>query len=396
MTERNVTDAAQVVLQGLKEFQKRTAEHAFGRLYKASGSSRRFLVADEAGLGKTLVAAGVIAKAIDHLSDEGIERIDVIYICSNQAIARQNVERIKQRLGIDAKALAERVTLLPYRLTTLDQKINLIALTPGTSFNSASAEGVAEERIILFRMLTRIWGDLGQEARKVFRGGLATVSRFRQYETWHRDREVDEGIMRRFGSSVGGPDSSLHREFTALRDRLSESEDGESLHLRRRFVGKLRGILANACLDSLEPDLVILDEFQRFRSLLDTRTESGELAKRLFEYEDSHTQVRTLLLSATPYKMYTLSHESDDDHYRDFLNTVDFLEGPERSPETLENLLREFRMEMSHIVVAGDVGDNAIGRLMKIPGSDSIVTAACNVTNGTPRLECGRRPDAIG
>ena len=75
---------------------------------------------------------------------------------------------------------------------------------------------------------------------------------------------------------------------------------------------KLRRLLADACLDALEPDLIILDEFQRFKELLDTHTPSGELAQHLFEYEDSHTKVRTLLLSATPYKMYTLSHEADD------------------------------------------------------------------------------------
>ena len=53
--------------------------------------------------------------------------------------------------------------------------------------------------------------------------------------------------------------------------------------------------------------------------------------------------MRTLLLSATPYKMYTLSHESDDDHYRDFLQTVRFLQGPDGSVEPLEESLREYR-----------------------------------------------------
>ena len=52
--------------------------------------TRRFLVADEVGLGKTLVARGVIAKTIDHLW-ETVDRIDVVYICSNGQIARQNL-----------------------------------------------------------------------------------------------------------------------------------------------------------------------------------------------------------------------------------------------------------------------------------------------------------------
>ncbi|MDP2389036.1 MAG: hypothetical protein Q8N52_01815, partial [Acidobacteriota bacterium] len=44
----------------------------------------RWLLADEVGLGKTMVARGVIARMIEHLWDM-TERIDVLYICSNQA-----------------------------------------------------------------------------------------------------------------------------------------------------------------------------------------------------------------------------------------------------------------------------------------------------------------------
>jgi hypothetical protein len=51
------------------------------------------LIADEVGLGKTLVARGIIAKTLEHLQDE-VERIDVIYICSNAAIATQNINRL--------------------------------------------------------------------------------------------------------------------------------------------------------------------------------------------------------------------------------------------------------------------------------------------------------------
>ena len=39
----------------LKDFQLRTVDHVFDRLYGGDGTGR-FLVADEVGLGKTLVA----------------------------------------------------------------------------------------------------------------------------------------------------------------------------------------------------------------------------------------------------------------------------------------------------------------------------------------------------
>ncbi len=365
MITKQQSEYGEVVLSSLKGFQRKTAEYVFHKLYRAEDSTRRFLIADEVGLGKTLVAAGVIAQAIDHLREKSVPRIDVIYICSNQAIARQNVDRIRRHLPIDTKPLAERITLLPYRLNTLSQQVNLVALTPGTSFRTASAEGIVEERVILHRMLTDAWGDLGHNARRVFLGGLSSVRRFREYESWFPDRMVDESIVEQFRSAVQEPGEELHDEFIGVRDLLAHGHDDQAWRRRQKFVSKLRRLLAHACLDALEPDLVILDEFQRFRDLLNPKTTSGELAERLFEYEDSHTKVRTLLLSATPYKMYTLSHESDDDHYRDFLKTVRFLVGHNGSVEPLKQSLRQFRSQLPLVAAGGETGADASRRLSK-------------------------------
>ena len=383
MTADDTIEFSAKVLGGLKEFQQRTAEYVFDRLYKAEDSTRRFLIADEVGLGKTLVAAGVTAQAIDHLMAANTPRIDVIYICSNQAIARQNVDRIKHSLSLETKPLAQRITLLPHRLDSLDQRINLIALTPGTSFNTASAEGIGEERVILFRMLTDAWGDLGSEARKVFLGGLRTVCRFKEYESWYPPREIDKSIVDQFSRAVAHRGGELHREFELVRDRLAEGLDPESRRQRQGFVSKLRRLPANSCLDALEPDLVILDEFQRFRDLLDSNTPSGELAQRLFEYEDINTKVRTLLLSATPYKMYTLSHESDEDHYRDFLRTVRFLEKNEESVEQLEESLRRFRGAIPYAFAEGEAGARALNLLLE--HRDKIQSALLRVMSRTER-----------
>ncbi|MCY4577458.1 MAG: helicase-related protein [Chloroflexi bacterium] len=192
------------------------------------------------------------------------------------------------------------------------------------------------------------------------------MDRFSEHEGWHRWRRIDDGILERYRKLIGGPGSELHREFSEVRERLVESQNREALRGRRRFIGRVRGLLAHACLDSLEPDLVILDEFQRFRDLLDENTESGELAKRLFEYEDSHTEVRTLLLSATLYKMYTQAHETDDDHYRDFIRTFTFLLGKGGSPEPLRHLLGEMRLTMSRSLDDGSVSTEEVDRLRQL------------------------------
>src|SRR5207247_10942451 len=97
----------------------------------------------------------------------------------------------------------------------------------------------------------------------------------------------------------------------------------EDRYDRALWVGEVRSLLAATCLCALKPDLIILDEFQRFKHLLAGESELGQLASALFEYED----VRILLLSATPYKMYTLAAESaEDDHYEDFVRTLRFLQ----------------------------------------------------------------------
>src|SRR5688572_21427346 len=134
------------ILGGLKDFQRRTVEYAFDIMYRPQGYSRRFLVADEVGLGKTLIARGLVAKAIDHLWDI-TDRIDVVYICSNSSIARQNITRLNVT-GQRDFALASRITLLPTELHQLtSRKLNFISFTPGTSFDLRSSLGTADERV---------------------------------------------------------------------------------------------------------------------------------------------------------------------------------------------------------------------------------------------------------
>ena len=93
--------------------------------------------------------------------------------------------------------------------------------------------------------------------------------------------------------------------------------------------------------------MVILDEFQRFKHLLNNDSDAGSLAQELFNYSDEDTDVRTILLSATPYKMYTLYEESgEEDHYQDFLATLEFLENNPHNTSGIKLLIEEYRREM--------------------------------------------------
>lgn len=344
------------VFAGLKDFQRRTVEYAFERLYGAEEPTRRFLVADEVGLGKTLVARGVIAKVVDRLWEERGpgERIDIVYICSNREIAAQNVNRL--RLESDA-AFAEptRMTLLPLTLGTLQsRRLNFISLTPGTSFDPQSSMGVIEERALLHLLLEGEWDLSGAPPRNLLAGSAYRDSLDEHLEGMRESGDIDEGLAERFRGALRTPRGGELRKrwedllpaFARAGSRTNRPEDVREA--QKQLIADLRRLLAETCVEALEPDLIVLDEFQRFRALLQDdpetghKSEAGELADVLFGYEDA----RVLLLSATPYKPYSRAGETEDDHYRDFIATARFLFDAEEPTSRLESLLREMRTEL--------------------------------------------------
>jgi hypothetical protein len=350
----------------LTDFQRNTARYVLDRFHGSNPTSR-FLVADEVGMGKTHVARGVIAGTIDNLHRPGsdVDRIDVLYICSNANIARQNISKLDV-LGDGTRVISTRIALLATQLAELNKPrkdkrkiVNLIALTPGTSFQKGSSLGKVGERALLVYFTQRLWRGEQQ---------LKTLKRLLRGDVGE-DRWKSE--LNKIFNQTSPPDKAigeLYREqlrnsgVEARLRKLVDSARGKPLSVdlkatRNELVGQMRHLLARASVTALEPDLIILDEFQRFRHLLEDSTdgeesEIRELARELFEYKDA----KVLLLSATPYKMFTLPEEqalSGDDHYRDFLSTVRFLAHPNGS-ETVEKLGGTLARFREQLIVGGD------------------------------------------
>lgn len=328
-------------LARLKDFQRASAIHVFRRLYSEKGNANRFLIADEVGLGKTVVARGVLAQAIDHLW-VGTPRIDVLYICSNAEIARQNLRKLNPIEGVDV-ALASRITLLPITVAGLDaNKVNIVSFTPSTSFDLKSTLGMSRERRLLFHLLRRAWDLGGAGAEHLFAGHVG-IERFREgLRSFEADYPISEPLAAKFVQAL-----DAHPELRARMDAIlpayargRNAVSEENWEKGAALIGELRTLLAATCISALQPDIVILDEFQRFKGLLDGTDPSSTLAMQLFDYPG----VRTLLLSATPYKMYTVRDEAGgEDHYRDFLQTLKFLfADPARSAQ-VERQLETYR-----------------------------------------------------
>ncbi len=346
------------VLAGLKDFQRWTVATAYERLWGDHDPVTRFLVADEVGLGKTLVAKGVVARTIDHLWDSD-ERIDIVYICSNRQIAEQNLRRLHEG-SLPEIPHADRLTMLPTVLYEMGRrKINIISFTPGTSFHLGNSGGKVGERALLLTLLELVWGRDATKSpkwRRFFRGGAASETLDREMGRIDR-RALSADMVRSFGRAVEtaatDTGSMLADELTDAVDDFAYLRKGKKVsptvsRRRYRIIGRLRKVLAEACIGYLEPDLVILDEFQRFGALLHGDDDAALLAQSLLgpseaEAADEQRRTRVLLLSATPFKMYTLPDEPEgDDHYRDFTNTVTFLAGRERA-DTVRDALSELR-----------------------------------------------------
>lgn len=342
MQPLNYIPKERTVLNELKDFQRKTVDYVFRRLFKGSKPAKRFLIADEVGLGKTLVAKGVIAKAVHHLKKD-TKRIDIIYICSNQSIANQNINRISL-IDLEDTEIPRRLTLLPVHVKNLNsRRLNFVSFTPGTSFDLRSSGGIGKERALIYSILRRGW-RLGDRAgpKNLFQCSMNTDN-WRWLIKYYPENPVDTEIRKAFLSKLHN--MGVKRWFNSLVKQFSRNRKYSNIpkalqEERYQLVGEFRSALAEVSIGALEPDIVILDEFQRFRNLLDANDEMGKLARMVFNYPG----VKVLLLSATPYKMYTMHHEKDrEDHYEDFLRTVGFLFGSARNLRALEKDLEKFR-----------------------------------------------------
>lgn len=393
------------IMSGLKDFQQATVNR-IDYLYR--NGQRRVLVSDEVGLGKTLIARGTVAKMAKLRREEGDSLFKVVYICSNAAVADQNLRKL--RITNEAKTeSASRSRLSMQHLNIfmqendtelLDRYIQLIPLTPDTSFRMTSGAGIVDERSLMFAILKRMPEFKGYLPElEVAMMNDATGAWNSWCKGWYEhladecDKESGGRYFEYMTGKIRGELSAAWVDGKTYLDGVKElcrtiRRNGGERVSNNGIIGQLRVIFAKISLEKLEPDLVIMDEFQRFKYLLnsDPDSETGMLANKFFHADD----VRMLLLSATPYKMYSTPEEIDeariDEHYTEFLSVMDFLNEDSDTENKFLTVWKDYSVKLKEMTL----GDTTI-LSAKDAAEDAMYQTVCR----TERITAEENADII-
>ena len=337
-----------------KAFQKATIERAL-TAFDRRRHVRRFLVADEVGLGKTVVARGVIERLMHR--NHTARPLRVFYVCSSLAIAAQNKDsllRVIQNTAVRARAASDidRLTLAPNRKLSGNVPLHLFTLTPGTSIPDRKGmrrTGTVEERALLHNLLASRYPSLtkigGQGEEWLRRNAVAS------WEDWKR-------------WSGCRPSPSLRRAFFPILRKqlgLQPSQHLPSVISQKvgeeplETIGIFRIALAKTALVHLAPDLVIFDEFQRFQDLLDSDDDGSAIAQEMIKGGPGGPAV--LLLSATPYRLYGGDTEQlfgEVRHHEQFFSLVKWLYGGDQQADEKKLELQKLFLDYGEALRSAD------------------------------------------
>lgn len=327
---------------------------------KTTGGQRRVLLADEVGLGKTHVAASVIEKVRELRKAVNDDMFRVVYVCSNLSIANQNISKlgIKNKADVGESRLSMQHLTIRERENSIDapageaMKEIIIPLTPSTSFSlKGHSFGNVSERALITVILLHFEDltDFKKDLDKLFQGKVGDDSwRYNLEKYKSRVENLGDDYIMEIKAKLNSSGDFIGIK-NSLIETLKNSEPEKSSKVE--LINNLRRVFADVSLSMLNPDLIIMDEFQRFSSLLEYNDDSEQSAivKKFFEQEGAQ-QPMILLLSATPYKPYStleeLSEYNADEHYEDFNRLTDFLFNQENG---FKKIWSDYSHMLSHL-----------------------------------------------
>ena len=314
MSQFNIDEIEKRTLSGLKDFQRATVERVD---YLFRHNQNRVLVADEVGMGKTLIARGAIVKTARLRIEEKDDLFKVIYICSNQNIANQNIRKLNVT-GKNAIGSVSDTRLSMQHLKITEQEndpqikegfIQLIPLTPETSFRMTTGGGSVQERALMYAILRRMPDFKGHVTSLEKFMIMDAVKAWDGWAKWNFENRVAECEKMTKGVYPQNVIEKIlnYQEYESIRDmllnHLHERRYNKQLTYSNYYVmNKLRVMFARISVSMLEPDLVIMDEFQRFKFLLSS--DDSELGILAHSFLSGHDTRVLLLRLCAEYQLF--------------------------------------------------------------------------------------------
>lgn len=408
-------------LATLKDFQIETVKSVIAS-FKAGGS-QRVLVADEVGLGKTIVAKGVIAELLkERLSNQPpgkkIAPLRVTYICSNLTLADENRKKLAVFHGVDQ----DKYVLQPSYgrllhtavIDDLDDGagkiLEVCSLTPSTSFSMTRGHGDWRERMIVFAALIEN-PELYHHRTKLSNFFSDNVKHWSDSKKYFLDNEaLDSKVVSEFHAHLLRKIPAGEKDYCGIRLQNASWLDALLAYCRNelqlsgvnatRFRTYIRSLMAQACAGNLTADLFILDEFQRFKALLDSNEENEEslIAREIF----SKKQTKALLLSATPFKAISRSEDDEDgnahaeelNYLLNFLtlSNQEFLLDYEQHRKALQQQILQLKDASCNLESIDSDHKSAIEKLLE---PYLCRTERAQISNGYENIFCSSVPDDV-
>ena len=227
----------------------------------------------------------------------------------------------------------------------------MIPLTPGTSFNLQTSAGNMNERALMFAILSHL--DDFKDHKTALKNRLNIYGA--NGDNWtdiidKYEKDTKENVCTGYRENISKEvvNDDCYQE---AKDLLLKAIALNDYNTTNKAITLFRIIFCKISMKELNPDLVIMDEFQRFSSLLDLEGNSEEamLTRTFFGKEDGPF---ILLVSATPYKPFTtleeLNENKIDEQYQDFNKLADFLfDG--REDIVFQQVWHDYSKELCHI-----------------------------------------------
>lgn len=359
MEYSEIEKKAEEVMKGLKNFQRSTVKYIDELFHQ---NRNRVLVADEVGLGKTLIARGCISQTALMLKKSDAASFRIAYVCSNQLLAKKNLEKLdvfdtlktlddKDKEAINGRLPMQHLYIAQQNHDIRSKKrfIQFNAITPKTSFDLKRGQGNCAERALMFAILKET------HILKAYEKELGESLKRNAKNSWDNesdkyDRIVSDLKIHTIDEENPYPDciikqiESSQEYMETMNDAADTLQSGDLLSAAQ--ISDLRMMFAKISVQNLNPDLVIMDEFQRFNFLIKQTDGDPTEMEMLSDKFLKSMNTKVLLLSATPYKLYStpeeIEEDPENDHYKEFMHVMDFLYEDEKERNEFHKVWKEY------------------------------------------------------